>query len=77
MNDIEQKWKDYRFAVIPFNAPANQTIESRRAYYAGAAAVVKMALHFTGQTQKEAVKNMDLLRQECERFQAEVAAGRA
>lgn len=77
MNDIEQKWKDYRFAVVPLDAPEVQTIESKRAYYAGAAAVIKMALHFTGQTQAEAQRNMQKLRQECERFQAEVVAGRA
>lgn len=77
MNDIEQKWKDYRFSVIPLDAPQVQTIESRRAYYAGAAAVIKMALHLAGQSQQQAAKQMHELRKECERFQADVVAGRA
>lgn len=77
MNDLEQKWKDYRFRVIPLDAPDFQTIECRRAYFAGAAAVIQMALHFTGQSAQDASRNMHKLRQECERYQAEVTAGRA
>jgi hypothetical protein len=77
VNDIEQKWTDYRLRVIPLNAPDFQKIECRRAYYAGAAAVIQMALHFTGQTAQEASRNMQKLRMECERYQAEVTAGRA
>lgn len=33
---IERAWLDYRAAVIPADARANQVIESRRAFYAGA-----------------------------------------
>ena len=77
MNDLEQKWTEYRLRVIPLNAPDFQKIESRRAYMAGAAAVIKIALHFTGQSAQEASRNMHKLRQECERYQAEVTAGRA
>ncbi len=77
MNEIEQVWKEYRWRVVPLDATEYQVIESRRAFYAGAAGLIKMALHSTSKSQAEAARDMSSLRKECERFQAEVAAGRA
>ncbi len=76
MNDIEVAWMEYRMRVLPADAPHVQVVECRRSFYAGATSVVKMALHFTGQTAGEAAKQMQGLRAECERFTFEVGSGR-
>jgi hypothetical protein len=77
MNDIEATWLEYRMRVLPLDAPHVQVVECRRAFYAGAGGVVKMALHFTGQGQQQAAKQMQGLRAECERFTFDVGSGRA
>lgn len=77
MNDITQKWLDYRIHVVPIDAPSIQVIESKRAYFAGAQAIVAMLTHLGNlpvQQQKNAVSDLE---QEINRFRADVAAGRA
>ncbi len=75
-NEIEQAWLDYRMKVVPLDAPVHQVVESRRAYFAGAAAVVKLAAAAGGMSPYTA-RALGSFRRECERFQAEVASGRA
>jgi len=41
---IERAWLEYRTGVIPADARANQVIESRRAFYAGAWTLFQMQL---------------------------------
>ncbi len=77
MNDLEQKWHEYRLKVLPLDAPHVQVIECRRAFYLGAKSVIEMALHSTSQSAQQASKQMHGLRQECERFSFEVGSGRA
>ncbi len=77
MNDIENAWLEYRLKVLPLDAPHVQVIECRRAFYQGATAVVKMALHSTSQSAQQASKQVHGWRQECERFTFEVGSGRA
>ena len=58
MNEIEDRWKNYRLRVIPLDAPELQAVECRRAFYAGAQAVVDLALRSSAQGQVQAVKEM-------------------
>jgi hypothetical protein len=41
---INEKWEDYRKRVIPKDAPDVQLVESRRAFYAGAAAFLEIQM---------------------------------
>jgi hypothetical protein len=77
MNEIDGRWKKYRFGVIPLDAPELQAIECRRAYYAGAQAIVDMALHLAAGDAKSAARQMGEFKKEIERFRADVQAGRA
>jgi hypothetical protein len=77
MNQLEQDWKTYRLSVVPLDASNYQVIESRRAYFAGAGAVVRLlqALNLTGSPALD--RELDLLRRDVEQFRADVTAGRA
>jgi hypothetical protein len=77
MNQLEQDWKTYRLSVVPLDASSYQVIESRRAYFAGAGAVVRLlqALHITDSPALD--RELDLLRRDVEQFRADVTAGRA
>ncbi len=75
-NDIEEAWKEYRTRVVPLDAPVLQVVETRRAFFAGVAAVVKMTAAAGGMSPHTA-RALGAFRRETERFQAEVASGRA
>ena len=74
---IDDRWKNYRLKVIPLDAPELQAIECRRAYYAGAQAVIDIALGLTTGSQQAAAKQMRDLKEEVLRFKAQVVGGRA
>lgn len=48
MNTIQQEWESFRDEVIPDDAPNIQIIEMRRAFYAGAQAVLNLQIAITG-----------------------------
>lgn len=77
MNDIEQNWQEYRLKVIPLNASSLQVAETRRAYFAGAGAVVRMlqALNIPGVPALD--RELHAMRTDVEDFRAAVSAGRA
>jgi hypothetical protein len=77
MNDLDDAWKTYRLKVVPLDASSYQATETRRAYFAGAGAVVRLlqALQIEGAPRLD--RELDALRLEVERFRAEVTAGRA
>jgi len=77
MNALEDAWRTYRLQVVPLDASSYQVIESRRAYFAGAGAVVRLlqALNLTASPALD--RELDALRREVEVFRAEVTAGRA
>ncbi|MES2341684.1 MAG: hypothetical protein V4597_08400 [Pseudomonadota bacterium] len=75
-NDVDQAWDEYRRRVVPLDAPAMQVVETRRAFYAGAAALVKMAAKAGGMTPYQA-RLLAAFQREIERFQAQVESGRA
>jgi hypothetical protein len=77
MNAILESWQAYRLKVIPLDASNYQLIESRRAYFAGAGAVVRLlqALNITASPTLD--RELEVLRRDVEQFRAEVTAGRA
>jgi hypothetical protein len=74
-------WRDYRVKVMPLAAPAIQATECRRAFYAGAQAMIAAMLSFLGHNDDPATEqelaDMDALQAELDRFANDVKAGRA
>jgi hypothetical protein len=77
MNVVYEAWQDYRLRVVPLDASSIQVAETRRAYYAGAGAVVKALLRTSGSVPTPQRLAVDEVQQELLRFQADVEAGRA
>ncbi len=78
MNEITEEWKDYRMRVVPLDAGTVQCAETQRAFFAGAVALLKLLLATpSGVMSPPMARRAEALRQELERYQAEVAAGRA
>ena len=75
-------WRELRTKVIPLDAPAIQARECRRAFYAGANALLAIILGGVGSdpeeeaTPKELVM-MDELQEELEQFARDIRAGKA
>jgi hypothetical protein len=44
MNSFEKQWNDYYKLVVPVNAGPTQLIETRRAFYAGAIALMNVIM---------------------------------
>jgi hypothetical protein len=76
--ELFERWRKYR-TILPADAPPIQAIETRRAYYAGAQAIIDVLISMEGQrsTAQQRVQAIESLRQEVERFRADVAADRA
>jgi hypothetical protein len=79
---LADAWASYAAEVIPATAPVVQRVETRRGFYAGAKALMRVVLNVTSDgpdmTDEDLVK-MDALESEIEAFMAEVgtAAERA
>lgn len=78
---IEQCWLDYRNKVIPPFAPEVQVIESKRAFYAGAASLLNAVMVMLDQGSTEPtdadLEKMDQIQQELVDFAQEVEEERA
>lgn len=77
---IESQWLDYRRQVIPSTAPSVQVIESRRAFYAGARALLTGMLERFDPGRAPTAEDlaiMDGIKDELERFNNDVQTGRA
>jgi hypothetical protein len=77
---IGAAWREYRLRVIPVHASAVQAQESRRAFYAGAQALLTGILRGLdpGDDPTQAdLARMDAIAQELEQFARDVLAGRA
>ena len=75
-----EQWDSYARTVLPKNAPTAQRWECRRAFYAGAQAImfgVIAALAPESEPTEEDLKMMDNLQRELERFAQDVKDGRA
>jgi hypothetical protein len=77
---IGAAWREYRTKVIPLNASAIQAKESRRAFYAGANAMLVSILGMLdpgNEVTANDLAGMDALQAELEHFAREILAGRA
>jgi len=77
---IEKVWLSYRHAVIPAAAGATQVIESRRAFYAGAQALLQTILGILEPGEdptEEDLRTISLIQAELNRFNDKVKAGLA
>ncbi len=80
MKLLETEWMSYRNAVIPRGAPSVQLTESRRAFYAGAAAFYSIVLNRMtpgSEPSDEDVALMRKLDQELKDFRRRVEVGQA
>jgi hypothetical protein len=79
-NSIGRWWQDYARRVLPAGAPQVQRWETRRAFYAGAAAMLDAIMHgmTPGDEPTEAdLAHMDALAAELTGFGRDVQGGRA
>lgn len=78
MRTIAQQWTDFERAIL-INAGPVQRSEMRRAFYAGAQAVLFVSIQIADAdaSDEAGAAMLQGLHDECRRFGAEIAAGRA
>lgn len=77
-NEIRLRWREYETKAVPADAPFIQLVETRRAYFAGAMALLDVLLVARErESPRQFVESMDELKRESEDFRAEVEAGRS
>ncbi len=80
MKLLQKEWRDYELRVLPLGAPEVQRIETRRAFYAGAQALLSGLLsRFTDDREPTAedMEVMDGVQAELRQFCEDVKQGRA
>lgn len=80
MGKLAKAWATYEHRVLPGNCSDNQRIETRRAFYAGAAALLDLMISGMSDDEHctpEDEDHLNGLKDECDQFLAEVIAGRA
>lgn len=79
MNTIQQQWDFFNALVVPANAPDIQRIEMRRAFYAGAEAMMRIQWNIGGADVSEdaGVQILEGCRDELEGFAKQVTEGKA
>lgn len=75
-NFIQSEFDSYMREVIPVNAPAVQIVECKRAFFAGAHAVLSQVIKFGDEEVSEnvGVEGLERMRQELLKFKDAVAA---
>lgn len=74
---VQDEWTDYSLRVMSARASTMQRIETRRAFYAGAAAMMKLVNIAAEAPEREACQKMMMLDAELHRFKDDVREGRA
>lgn len=80
MRLLESAWQSYRAKVIPPGAPGVQLVESRRAFYAGARALLGSLIAVLGPDQEATESDlaiMDSVQEELDEFRKDVENGKA
>lgn len=79
MNTIQAMWASYEAGVIPADAGATQRTECRRAFYAGAQAMLGTFWNLGSMdvTEDAGVAVIEGMHQEAQAFAGDVLAGRA
>lgn len=74
------EWKSYRERVMPPQVPDVQLVETRRAFYAGASAVLALCHDTIGDpnaSEEEGVAILSGMHEECKQFAQRVEQGEA
>lgn len=79
MNPLEEQWNGFARAVIPADAPKVQRREMKRAFYAGAEAMMRIqyAIGSESVTEAEAIKTLEACQKEAHEFAHQVAIGKS
>lgn len=79
MNTVQEQWQTFEALVMPANAPPIQRQEMRRAFYAGAEAMMRVQWNIGGEEISEdaGVQILEGCRDELQRFAQQVANGTA
>jgi hypothetical protein len=82
MDRLGAAWRNYRIQVMALDAPAIQARECRRAYYAGASALLGLLLEGVGEDPDEPatldeIALMEAIHQELQQFARAIEAGNA
>jgi hypothetical protein len=79
MNTIQSKWELFERLVIPKDAPEIQRKEMRRAFYAGAEAILQLQFVIGEESISEdaAMAMLTGLHSECAQFGQQIASGHA
>jgi hypothetical protein len=79
MTKIASQWDSYALDVIPLNALRVQRFESRRAFYAGAAAVLHLLWELSADdvSVDTGAASIETIIQECALFKQDVLEGKA
>lgn len=76
---VEMEWRQYAERVLPPDAPRVQMMETRRAYYAGAASLLNLIMRHASpgdEITAEDDRLMDDIQAELDGFLRDVLAGR-
>lgn len=77
---IEEQWQSYRRDVMPKQVPRVQEIETRRAFYAGAQALMGIVLSNLDESEEPTDEDMNLMTdvvEELKQFGQAVGGGKA
>ena len=79
MNTIQEQWESFATRVVPKDAPAIQRKEMRRAFYAGAEAMMRInfAIGHDSISEDAGIQILNGCQDECRRFAEQVAKGNA
>lgn len=76
---LASQWTMFRAMVVPSTAGDTQVRETKRAFYAGAQAVLmlQMQIAMADQADDKSAQDMQALHQECATFAQQIQAGQA
>ena len=74
---LDAEWQDYRLRVLPVDAPVLYARECRRAFYAGAQALLAIVRRTPAADDAEDLVLIQGLTAELKQFMREVGTGRA
>jgi hypothetical protein len=77
MRSIDAEWRSYEKAVVPKTAGEVQRQETRRAFYAGASAMLNMQMEMAELSEDAAVAVLNGLHEEAGSFAFMVMEGKA
>lgn len=77
MNTVQQQWAMFEKLVVPKDAPPVQRQETRRAFYAGVEAILRLQYQMGDVSDDAGVAMIEGWHDECRRFAQQVAAGAA